>query len=202
MEDLWENISVNPQATTVRNAFSIINNNTSEMVSPKFSSDDVKNRMKAIPHDGGSWIDLLKHPNHEKLLTNSMKKILQAVKIGSYPDVYGRMSWNKPSPTIKRECSHIGNGRYAHPEEDRLCTVREMATLQGFPIDFQFDEISLSNKYRHIGDAVPPLISYQLSCITKWILTGIKPALEDCILEGTSLSPSDLIYEANYYEAS
>jgi DNA (cytosine-5)-methyltransferase 1 len=33
--------------------------------------------------------------------------------------------------TIKRECAHTGNGRYAHPEQDRLCTVREMSILQG-----------------------------------------------------------------------
>ena len=34
------------------------------------------------------------------------------------PDVYGRMAWDKPAPTIKRECAHVGNGRYAHPSEN------------------------------------------------------------------------------------
>ncbi len=31
------------------------------------------------------------------------------------------------------------------------------------------------NMYRHIGDAVPPLISYQLAALCQWILTG-RPA--------------------------
>ena len=57
---------------------------------------------------------------------------------GSHPDIYGRLWWDRPAVTIKRECGHIGNGRYAHPEQDRLCTVREMALLQGFPRDYQF----------------------------------------------------------------
>ena len=57
--------------------------------------------------------------------------------LGSHPDIYGRLWWDRPAVTIKRECSHIGNGRYAHPEQDRLCTVREMALLQGFPRDYR-----------------------------------------------------------------
>ena len=58
--------------------------------------------------------------------------------LGSHPDVYGRLSRDQPAATIKRECGHIGNGRYAHPDQDRLCTVREMALLQGFPDDYAF----------------------------------------------------------------
>lgn len=113
-------------------------------------------RLRAIPHDGGSWISL--RERHEHLLIPSMKR----KKPGSFPDIYGRLAWDHPSPTITRECAHPGNGRYSHPEQDRLLSVREMALLQGFPADFVF-EGTLSSKYRQIGDAVPPVIAQKIA---------------------------------------
>ena len=98
------------------------------------------------------------------LLTPAMARRVARGDLGSHPDIYGRLWWDRPAVTIKRECGHVGNGRYAHPEQDRLCTVREMALLQGFPRDYPFTG-SLANMYRHIGDAVPPLISYQLAAL-------------------------------------
>ena len=95
-------------------------------------------------------------------------------KPGSFPDVYGRLAWDRPAPTVTRECSHPGNGRYSHPEQDRLLTVREMALLQGFPADYQFLG-SLSFKYRQIGDAVPPMVAEQ---IARAILSDIDGKLE------------------------
>ena len=111
--------------------------------------------------------------------------------LGSHPDIYGRLHWDRPAVTIKRECGHIGNGRYAHPEQDRLCTVREMSILQGFPRDYRLAG-SVANMYRHVGDAVPPLISYQLAGLCRWILTGCRPAADDLILPGCHLRTSDL----------
>ena len=35
--------------------------------------------------------------------------------------------------------------------------------------------LSLSDKSRHVGDAVPPLISYQLAHLAHWTLTGKRP---------------------------
>ncbi len=138
-------------------------------------------------------MDLLKRPDAKHLLTDSMKRIVAGKRFGSYPDVYGRMAWDKPAQTIKRECSHVGNGRYAHPEQDRLCTVREIAALQGFPDSFVFNGAALSNMYRHMGDAVPPLISYQLAHLAYWILTGEQPEIEEILLQGTHLSRMDLV---------
>lgn len=113
-------------------------------------------RMRAIPHDGGSWTDIPEKLAHLRIPSMNVKKP------GSFPDIYGRLAWNKVAPTITRECSHPGNGRYAHPEQDRLLSVREMALLQGFPPDYQFMG-SLSFKYRQIGDAVPPMISAMIA---------------------------------------
>jgi len=83
-------------------------------------------------------------------------------KPGSFPDVYGRLAWDKPAPTVTRECSHPGNGRYSHPEQDRLLSVREMALIQGFPADYRFMG-NISSKYRQIGDAVPPMIATMIA---------------------------------------
>lgn len=116
----------------------------------------VLERMQAIPRDGGSWIDIPQSKKH--LLIPSM----DLDDPGSYPDIYGRLSWDKAAPTITRECSSPGNGRYTHPELDRLLTVREMALIQGFPNDYHFVG-NLSSKYRQIGDAVPPFISSMIA---------------------------------------
>jgi DNA (cytosine-5)-methyltransferase 1 len=115
--------------------------------------------MRAIPKDGGSWADVM----HDPAITDRQKEYLLIpamfrARPGSFPDVYGRMWWDRPAPTITRECAHVGNGRYTHPEQDRLLTVREMSLLQGFPRDYVF-EGPLNAKYNQIGDAVPPLVS-------------------------------------------
>ena len=123
----------------------------------------VLERIRAIPKNGGSWGDVMKNPQlteeeKRQLLTPAMFR----ARPGSFPDVYGRLKWDEPAATITRECGHVGNGRYTHPEQDRLLTVREMALLQGFPKDYIF-EGSMAAKYNQIGDAVPPLIAEQIA---------------------------------------
>jgi DNA (cytosine-5)-methyltransferase 1 len=185
---------VRDEALTVRRTFNAISRDAAgSHVFPNFSSGAVRRRIAAIPKDGGSWVDLLRREDAEHLLTDAMKRTVASKRFGSYPDVYGRMAWDKPAPTIKRECAHVGNGRYVHPEEDRLCSVRELAALQGFPNDFVFNGAAVSNMYRHIGDAVPPLISYQLAHLAYWILTGEQPRIEEILLPETNLRKPDVV---------
>lgn len=120
-------------------------------VSPNMNGNSLA-RMRAIPKDGGSWSDIPENLAHLRIPSMNVEKP------GSFPDIYGRLAWDRVAPTVTRECSHPGNGRYCHPEQDRLLTVREMALLQGFPEDYQFTG-SLSFKYRQIGDAVPPAVA-------------------------------------------
>jgi DNA (cytosine-5)-methyltransferase 1 len=199
LDDLWRGYRITPNALTVRHAIEhlppVDAGTTSPMdpmhTSPGFSDPTTLERLRAIPPDGGSWADLVRHPNAQRLLIPSMRRAAENGDWGSHPDVYGRLWWDRPCVTIKRECSHVGNGRYSHPEQDRLCTVRELALLNGFPSDFVFQG-SLSNKYRHIGDAVPPLISYQLARACQWMLTGKKPSLTSCVMPKTSLRKDDV----------
>ncbi len=197
LDSLWDGWGTADEALTVKRAFQMISPDADGFeLYPDFSSDIVRRRIAAIPKDGGSWMDLLTRSDADELLTDAMKRIVAQRRFGSYPDVYGRMAWGRPAPTIKRECSHVGNGRYAHPEQDRLCSVREMAALQGFPNDFVLNGAAVANMYRHIGDAVPPLISFQLANLTHWILTEKQPRVMDVILPGTNLRQSDISKKA------
>ncbi len=199
-DDLWRGLEIRPSAITVRRAIGRLpavpagqaHPKDPTHVSPSFRRDRTLLRMRAIPANGGSWADLLGSQETELLLNPAQIKIIEAGRWGSHPDVYGRMWWDEPARTIKRECAHVGNGRYAHPQQDRLCTVREMALLQGFPRTFRFDVSILGNAYRHVGDAVPPLISYQLASLVGWILTGRRPGARELCLPGTSLRAGDV----------
>lgn len=71
-------------------------------------------------------------------------------------DTYGRMWWDKPSPTITTKFFSISNGRFAHPEENRAISLREGASLQTFPKDYEFISSSIFSVAKMIGNAVPP----------------------------------------------
>lgn len=191
LDELWSGITLNPAATHVRRAIGAVAADPAH-VAPGFSDPNTKKRLALIPHDGGSWADLRHVRGGLRAMTPAMRRYLAADELGSHPDVYGRLAWDKPAVTIKRECAHVGNGRYSHPEEDRLCTVRELAILNGFPRDYRFVARSLSNMYRHVGDAVPPMISYQLAGLCAWMLGGERPTPREMVLPRTSLRVTDL----------
>ena len=69
-----------------------------------------------------------------------------------------RLNENLPSHTL---VAHLGKDTYSHihPWEPRGITVREAARLQSFPDDFFFD-CSMSDAFKQIGNAVPPLLAY------------------------------------------
>jgi DNA (cytosine-5)-methyltransferase 1 len=67
-------------------------------------------RMRAIPPDGGSWMDIPEELSHLRIPSMNVEKP------GSFPDIYGRLAWDVAAPTVTRECGHPGNGRYTHPE--------------------------------------------------------------------------------------
>lgn len=77
----------------------------------------------------------------------------------TYPSVYGRMEWDRPSPTITTQFFGYGNGRFGHPTQHRALTLREGAILQSFPESYEFipegKPISFAQLGRMIGNAVP-----------------------------------------------
>lgn len=114
----------------------------------KLSDVNIKRIQASIP--GGTWRDWpanLQLKCHKK---NSGK---------SYPSVYGRMSWDDPSPTITTQFYGYGNGRFGHPEQDRALSLREGAILQSFPPNYKFIDpdspINIRKLGIQIGNAVP-----------------------------------------------
>ncbi|MCC6914902.1 MAG: DNA cytosine methyltransferase [Rhodospirillaceae bacterium] len=69
-------------------------------------------------------------------------------------DAWGRMEMNAPANTIRCCFQNPSKGRYIHPTEDRVITLREGARLQGMPDEWQF----FGDRYpiaRQIGNGVP-----------------------------------------------
>jgi DNA (cytosine-5)-methyltransferase 1 len=103
-------------------------------------------RLRAIP-EGGARMDLPSdlqldcHRNHD----------------GHY-DIYGRMWWDRPSPTLTSGCTNVTRGRFAHPDQDRALTLREAMLLQTLPrgtvLSGGVEEMALQ-----VGNAIPPLLA-------------------------------------------
>ena len=90
-----------------------------------------------------------------------------------FPDNYGRMSWDKPAPTITTKFNSISNGRFAHPDEDRGISIREGATLQTFPKSYVFYGNGIGANAKIIGNAVPPEYAKRIG---KTIIESVKNA--------------------------
>jgi DNA (cytosine-5)-methyltransferase 1 len=81
---------------------------------------------------------------------------------GGYSGAYGRLDFENVAPTITRWVFHPGSGRYGHPKDERLITMREAARLQCFTDDFKFTGTYIE-KAHQIGNAVPSLFMYHLA---------------------------------------
>ena len=108
-------------------------------------------RLRNTPHDGGDrrvWPEHLPLECHKK-------------NYEGHTDVYGRMAWNAPAPTLTGRCHSISNGRYGHPTQDRAISLREAAALQSYPDGYVFlgcnTHIALQ-----IGNSVPVRLAEEL----------------------------------------
>lgn len=79
-----------------------------------------------------------------------------------FRDVYGRMFWDRPAPTITTRFNSFSNGRFGHPEENRAISIREGARLQTFPMEYNFQGSSLNSLAKQIGNAVPPELARRI----------------------------------------
>jgi len=73
-----------------------------------------------------------------------------------HTDTYGRMSWDKPAPTLTTKCNSYSNGRFGHPDitQHRAISIREASRLQTFPTDYKFKG-AFNSMAKQIGNAVP-----------------------------------------------
>lgn len=82
---------------------------------------------------------------------------------GSRSTYYGRLRADQPAYTINTYFSRPGNGCHIHYLQDRVVSQREAARLQSFPDAFEFLG-SHSAVSTQIGNAVPPMLAYQIAC--------------------------------------
>jgi DNA (cytosine-5)-methyltransferase 1 len=103
-------------------------------------------RYRCVP-EGGNRFDLMaKRPD--------ITPRCWLEKLTGSTDVFGRMWWDKPAPTIRTEFFKPEKGRYLHPVAHRPITIREAARLQTFPDDFAFAGSNVQAA-KQIGNAVP-----------------------------------------------
>lgn len=93
-------------------------------------------------------------------LPDSNRPDCHKLKSHTYKSMYGRLYWDRPSPTVTTGFGSMGRGRFVHPGERRLLTPHEAARIQGFPDFFRFGAANRTQLHKVIGNAVPPKLGY------------------------------------------
>ena len=113
---------------------------------PENRSGKMREWIAAVPKDGGSRNDLsvdLQRPCHQRS--------------DGFKDVYGRMAWDRPAPTITGGCFNPSKGRFLHPSQNRNITMREAALIQTFPKSFKIPPgTTKTSAALMIGNGLPP----------------------------------------------
>ena len=87
-----------------------------------------------------------------------------------YSGAYGRLEKRQIAPTITRWVFHPGSGRFGHPVDNRVITIREAARLQSFSDDFVFDGTYIEKSHQ-VGNAVPPLLASAFAPLIRSVLS-------------------------------
>ena len=117
---------------------------------------------------------------HSPSTIAKIKKVPIGGKLADIEQIYGstyrRLDPNRPSFTVTRS----GYRDFIHPYEDRMLTVRELACLQTFPLDWEIKGVRLDSyssfrkttmtQFGQVGNAVPPVLAEAVaeSIIEQW----------------------------------
>lgn len=117
---------------------------------------------------------------HSPSTIEKIKKVPIGHKLSDFEQIYGstyrRLDPQKPSYTVTRS----GYRDFIHPYEDRMLTVRELACLQTFPLDWEIRGVRLDSyssnrkttmtQFGQVGNAVPPALAEAVakSIIEQW----------------------------------
>lgn len=87
------------------------------------------------------------------------KQFIPPYRNDAFADKWRKLSMDEPSWTVT---AHLSKDTYSHIHYDssqaRMITIREAARLQSFPDSFRFCG-SRGDRFRQIGNAVPPLLA-------------------------------------------
>lgn len=116
----------------------------------------------AVP-PGGNWRDIPEEVPSERL---AQIRVSAAAGEGSRSTYYGRLHPERPSYTVGTYYNRPGNGCSLHYDaaggQHRTLSHREAARLQSFPDAFAFKGPQRA-VCQQIGNAVPPLLAYQVA---------------------------------------
>lgn len=102
----------------------------------------------------------------------------------AFHPVYNRMSFpdsfDRPSRTVTATCTRVSRESIVVGEGKlfRRLTLRERASLQGFPITFDFYGASYNDRLKMVGNAIPPLMTFYVAHAVKGTRADDLPALE------------------------
>lgn len=119
---------------------------------PRANSASVNDRLHALPV-GGTRFDL---PDEQQLGCHSKLKRRDATAS------YSRVLVDAPAPTMTTRCTTPACGQFVHPTEPRALTLREAATIQTFPLSYEFRG-GPGQIERQIGNALPVRMSHGLA---------------------------------------
>lgn len=89
---------------------------------------------------------------------------------------------DQPAPTVTGRGDNRGGVVVLHhPSNERRMSVRELAAIQSFPLDFVFD-CNQSAAYRLIGNAVPPKLAESIAAALLQALSPKSAAIEPAML--------------------
>lgn len=83
-----------------------------------------------------------------------------------YSGTWCRLLEDGYAPTITTRFDTPSSGRFTHPILDRCLTVREAARIQSFQDTFVFYG-NKTSQMKQVGNAVPPLLAYQIASVIK-----------------------------------
>lgn len=116
------------------------------------NSSKVYNHIGSIPIEKTrTMIALVPEGKNYKALPDEYRGLYK------YHEALTRYHSKKPSLTI-----NTGHRSHFHYKFNRIPTVRESARLQSFPDDFIFYG-NKSEQYRQVGNAVPPILGYEIA---------------------------------------
>ena len=116
-----------------------------------------------LPRNAVTDLDL------EPALTGEEVRMNREAK--THHHIYNTMQFpdclNRPSRTVTATCTRVSRESIIVPDNKipaayRRLSPRERATIQSFPITYQFYANSYAAKLKMIGNAFPPLMAYQL----------------------------------------
>lgn len=103
---------------------------------------------------------------NEASLTPQEERINRDSK--TFHPIYNKMSFpdklDRPSRTVTATCTRVSRESIIVKARKgyRRLNVRERGIIQGFPITYQFYGKSLNAKFKMIGNAVPPILTYYI----------------------------------------